>query len=89
MICVFFIAPIETEKKKISRDERLVYRKKIKVILVLHLITILVTILLDNKQFAFSIMFAYITQSVMLLLELVKKSLPKSVILEKNQEDNC
>ena len=89
MICVFFIAPIETEKKKISHDERLVYRKKIKVILVLHLITILATILLDNKQFAFSIMFAYITQSVMLLLELVKKSLPKSVISEKNQEDNC
>ncbi|KSV60062.1 accessory gene regulator B family protein [Acetivibrio ethanolgignens] len=86
MICVFFLAPIETEKKKISHEERLIYRKKIKVMLVLHLITILATILWDNKQLEFSIMFAYITQSVMLLLEIAKISLSKRVIFRKNQE---
>ena len=86
MICVFFLAPIETEKKKISHEERLIYRKKIKVMLVLHLITILATILWDNKQLEFSIMFAYITQSVRLLLEIAKISLSKRVIFRKNQE---
>lgn len=80
------MAPIETEKKKISHEERLIYRKKIKVMLVLHLITILATILWDNKQLEFSIMFAYITQSVMLLLEIAKISLSKRVIFRKNQE---
>lgn len=88
MICVFFLAPIETEKKKISHEERLIYRKKIKVMLVLHLITILATILWDNKQLEFSIMFAYITQSVMLLLEIAKISLSKRIIFRKNQENN-
>lgn len=91
MICIFFIAPIETEKKKISHDERLGYRKKIRVILVLHLITILATILWDNKQMEFSIMFAYITQNIMLLLEIVKISLSKWDVLEKargKQEEN-
>lgn len=75
MICVFFIAPIETEKKKISHDERLVFRKKIKVILGLHLITILTTILLDSRQFEFSVLFAYVIQSIMLFLEMVGKSI--------------
>lgn len=83
MICVFFIAPIETEKKKISHAERLIFRKKIKVILVFHLITILTTILLDSRQFEFSVLFAYVIQSIMLLLEMVRKSISKWIISRK------
>lgn len=73
MVCVFFIAPVETEMKKISQDEKQIYKGKIKFILAFHVIIVMITVLFDVNEFVFSMMFVYIIQNVMLLMEIVKK----------------
>ena len=72
MICIFFMAPVETEMKKISQEEKQIYRRRIKLIFTLHLIIMLVITLGNVNEFIFSMMFVYIIQNVMLLLEIVK-----------------
>lgn len=69
MVCVYFIAPVDTEMKKISQDEKKTYKRKIKFILVFHMIIAIITILFDVDEFTFSMMFVYIIQNVMLLME--------------------
>ncbi len=73
MICIFFIAPVETEMKKISPEEKQIYRRKIRLIFTLHLIIMLIITLGNVNEFIFSMMFVYIIQNVVLLLEIVKQ----------------
>ncbi|MGN1196827.1 MAG: accessory gene regulator B family protein [Acetatifactor sp.] len=72
MVCVYFISPVDTEMKKISQDERKTYKRKIKFILVFHVIIAIITVLFDADEFVFSLMFVYIIQNVMLLIEIKK-----------------
>lgn len=72
MICIFFMAPIETKMKKISREEKQIYRRRIKLIFTLHLIIMLIITLGKVSEFIFSMMFVYVIQNIMLLLEVVK-----------------
>ena len=72
MMCVFFVAPVETKMKKISHEEKQIYRKRIKLILILHLMIMIIITLADVNDFVFSMMFVYIIQNIMLLLEIVK-----------------
>ena len=71
-MCVFFVAPVETKMKKISHEEKQIYRKRIKLILILHLMIMIIITLADVNDFVFSMMFVYIIQNIMLLLEIVK-----------------
>lgn len=72
MICVYFISPVDTEMKKISQDEKKTYKRKIKFILIFHVIIAIITVLSDADEFTFGLMFVYIMQNVMLLMEIVK-----------------
>ena len=72
MICILFMAPVETEMKKISQEEKQIYRRRIKLICTLHLIIMLIIALGNVNEFIFSVMFVYIIQNIMLLLEIVK-----------------
>lgn len=72
MICIFFIAPVETEMKRISHQEKHIYRRKIKLIFILHLIIMLILILGSVYELIYSMMFVYIIQNIMLLLQLIK-----------------
>lgn len=72
MICIFFMAPVETEMKKINHEEKQIYRRRIKLILALHLITMIIITIANIIEFVFSMMFVYVIQNVMLLLEIVK-----------------
>ncbi len=73
MICIFLMAPVETEMKKISHEEKQIYRRRIKLIFTLHLIIMLIITLGNADEFIFSMMFVYIIQNIMLLLEIVKQ----------------
>lgn len=75
MICIFFMAPVGTEKKKISYEEKQIYRRRIKLILALHIIIMLIITLGNANEFIFSLMFVYIIQNAMLLLEMVKQKI--------------
>lgn len=72
MICVCFISPVDTEMKKISQDEKKTYKRKIKFILIFHVIIAIITVLSDADEFTFGLMFVYIMQNVMLLMEIIK-----------------
>lgn len=72
MICIFFMAPVETEMKKINHKEKQIYRRRIKLILALHLITMIIITIANIIEFVFSMMFLYVVQNIMLLLEIVK-----------------
>ena len=72
MVCVYFISPVDTEMKKISQDEKKTYKRKIKFILIFHVIIAIITVLSDADEFTFGLMFVYIMQNVMLLMEIVK-----------------
>lgn len=72
MICIFFIAPVETEMKRISHQEKYIYRRKIKLIFILHLIIMLILTLGSVYELIYSMMFVYIIQNIMLLLQLIK-----------------
>lgn len=67
MICIFFMAPVETEMKKISQEEKQIYRRRIKIIFTLHLIIMLIIALGKVNEFIFSLMFVYVIQNIMLL----------------------
>lgn len=77
MICIFFIAPVETERKKIRQEEKEIYRRRIKFIFILHLIIMLIIRFFNIHNLIFSLMFVYIIQNIMLLLEKVKQKLKK------------
>lgn len=79
MICIFLIAPVETGMKKINHEEKLTYRRKIKLILALHLIVMLIILLVDINEYMFSMMFVYLIQTIMLMLEIVKQRLNEKV----------
>ena len=72
MICVCFISPVDTEMKKISQDEKKTYKRKKKFILIFHVIIAIITVLSDADEFTFGLMFVYIMQNVMLLMEIIK-----------------
>lgn len=73
IICIFFMAPVETEMKRISHQEKQIYRRRIKLIFALHVIIMLILTLGNANEFIFSLMFVYIIQNTMLLLEIVKQ----------------
>lgn len=73
MICIYFVAPVETEMKRISYQERQIYKRRIRLIFALHVIIMLMLLLGNAYEFIFSLMFVYIIQNAMLLLEIVKK----------------
>lgn len=79
IICIFFMAPVETEMKKISQEEKQIYKRRIKLIFTLHLIIMLIIILGNIDELIFSLMFVYIIQNIMLLLEIVKHKKTKNV----------
>lgn len=66
------MAPIETKMKKISNEEKQIYRRRIKIIFILHLFILLIITLRKEYEFIFSMMFVYIIQNIMLLLEILK-----------------
>ncbi|MBS4933455.1 MAG: accessory gene regulator B family protein [Clostridiales bacterium] len=72
MIFVFLLAPVETKMKKISQNEKQIYRRKIKLILVLHLIIMIISTRFGVSEFVFSMMFVYVIQNTMLVVEMMK-----------------
>jgi len=58
--------------KRISHQEKHIYRRKIKLIFILHLIIMLILTLGSVYELIYSMMFVYIIQNIMLLLQLIK-----------------
>ena len=69
VIMILPMAPVETKNKKISREEKVIYRKKICVIIALHTIIIIVLSFFNLRHYIFTEVFAYVTQMLFLIFE--------------------
>lgn len=72
LLCILFIAPVETAAKKIDKNERCLYRTKIYWITFVQTVILIILALFDVKEFVFSLTCVYVVQNIMLLLELIK-----------------
>lgn len=72
-ILIFWLAPIDTKSKPISAEERKVYKKKINMILVVHVCVLAALIITGLDNITFVLTFSYVTQVIMLLLEIINK----------------
>lgn len=75
LLCILFIAPLDTVAKKIDKNERHLYKIRIRWIATVQTFIFIIFILFDVNEFAFSLMSVYVVQNIMLLLELTKKKL--------------
>lgn len=80
LISILHMAPVETESKKISASERHIYKKRIYCIILIHTVVFVVLVLVDAKEYIFSMGYVYVVQNVMLVLEVLKNKF----IVEKN-----
>lgn len=77
LFMIFLLAPIDTKTKPISQKERIVYKKKIGIIMVIHICLLAIMLFLGYKNITYIFVFAYIIQFVMLVLEILNKKLEK------------
>lgn len=78
LICIGLIswlAPVDSEAKRLSREEKNYIRKKIKVILVLHMGISGYLSLVQIKPYMLLVVCAYVTLVILLLLELMRKKI--------------
>jgi accessory gene regulator protein AgrB len=76
IICLLLVlcwAPMDTKSKPISAEERKVYKKKINVIALVHLLVFIIMMLTKWNTIMYVIAFSYVTQVVMLFLEKIVK----------------
>ena len=76
---IFYMAPVDTESKPISIDEKKVYKKKIKIIVLLHFFIVAAMLFVDRNKIMYVIVFAYITQAVMLIIEKICRKIKKDI----------
>lgn len=72
LLSILTMAPIETAAKKINENERRIYRTNIYCIILVQMVTFAILALLNAKGFIFSLVYVYVVQNVMLVLELIK-----------------
>ncbi len=72
IIIVICMAPVQSMSKKISEKENRVYKKKIFLIVVIHVIMMAIIILLRLQDYIFATTYVYCIQVAMLLLEKAK-----------------
>ncbi len=74
LVLVLYLAPIDTNSKPISVEERKVYKKKINIIVLIHLIIFIVMMSMNWNVIIYVIAFSYFTQVIMLFLEIISKN---------------
>lgn len=82
IICLFLVlcwAPMDTKSKPIYVEERKVYKKKINVIVLVHLLIFIVMMLTKWNTIMYVITFSYVTQVVMLFLEKISRKIKKDI----------
>lgn len=74
-IFIFFSAPIDTETKPISYEEKKIYKKKINIILACDIVLFMIMLLLNYKMITFIFEYVYVIQSCMLIIEMINKKI--------------
>lgn len=74
---IFCISPVDTKSKPILEDEREIYKKKINLIILIHLGLFITMMLINIYKIMYVITFSYITQVVMLIIEKLSRKICK------------
>lgn len=68
-ICILGLAPVDTVTKPISEDEKKIYSKKIRIIMILHFVVYIMMIVMKCNEIVYLITFSHLTQVTMLIIE--------------------
>ncbi|CVI68993.1 putative accessory gene regulator protein [Clostridiales bacterium CHKCI001] len=79
LLSILYISPVETLTKKISESEQRLYKKKIYCITVIQMVVLAILVLIGASEYIFSLVYVYVIQNVMLVLELIKNKLHKFI----------
>ncbi len=82
-INIICIAPVETKEKRICKEEKKVYRRKIYVIIIMHGIIITILTIFHIKNYIFVIPYAYIILVVFLFFEKMKGTMSEKLCSKK------
>jgi len=80
MYVVFVLAPLDTKAKPIEENERKVYKTKINIINLFHIMLLILFVFLNIKEVVVVLGFTYIMQAILLMLEFIKKYKEKTNI---------
>lgn len=69
VMIIIYMAPVETSAKKISKEEGIRYKKKIRIIILAQIIIMTLLVMLEFKNYVFVVTYVYIVQAILLLLE--------------------
>ena len=72
-IYILLLSPVDTEAKPLSKEEREVYKNKVKVIVFFHTIVLMLCVFLKNEKGIIVVEYTYLVQAVMVMAERVKK----------------
>lgn len=79
MFIVFLWSPLETKMKRITQEEKIILKRKIKIILIIHIFIMIVLTIKSSNKMMFSMMYVYIIQNMMLIMEKCKKQTKNNV----------
>ncbi len=78
-VCILSLAPMGTITKPISKDEKKLYSKKIRIIMSIQVIIYVIMIIIKCYEMLYLISFSYLTQFAMLIIEkLCRKNIEKT-----------
>lgn len=80
---VFLLAPVDTKTKPLTVDEKRVYKRKINVMLILHILIMMIMVIFNLKNIVFIICFMYVVQSDVLIFEIISKKSKNNCRLKK------
>ena len=79
LLSVLCLAPMDTKSKPITVEEGKVYKKKIKIIVLVHLLIFIVMMLTKWNTIMYVIAFSYVTQVIMLFLEIISRKIKEDI----------
>ncbi len=78
-MCILGLAPVDTVTKPISEDEKKIYSKKIRIIMILHFVIYIMMIVMERNEIVYLITFSYLIQVIMLLIEKICRKRRKNI----------
>lgn len=83
VMIIIYMAPVETSAKKISKEEGIRYKKKIRIIILVQIIIMTLLVMLELKNYVFVVVYVYIVQVILLLIEKLSCKIHRIKIAKK------
>ena len=78
-ICIFSLAPVDTATKPIMDDEKKIYSKKIRIIMLIHSVIYIMMAVKGCNEIVYLLTFSYLTQVIMLMVGKICRKRRKNI----------